>query len=259
MLDMTESIAPKSDQLNADDLMTGPRTVTVAEVERRVRRAAASTCTSSSPPAGRWRRQQDRPPRSRRRVGQETAAPTPASASPSTATRPCASAVRRSSGIRVSHMSHIGGKQLQSWRSPVTRGKKAPYVVQPLPDEPAPAGAADRTGAAGEAVRAHGCCRSFVEGGGRRLPLPRRRPSRSPSSKDLSARQRSTRSIERAREHQGRARVQRTTAEADAQEAARRARDRPIPHPAGGQHEHRLDCRCAEHRYEGYSPGDGSW
>jgi len=33
-MDMTESIAPKSDQLNADDLMAGPVTVTVQEVVR---------------------------------------------------------------------------------------------------------------------------------------------------------------------------------------------------------------------------------
>jgi hypothetical protein len=32
--DLTESIAPKSDQLNAEDLLTGPRTFTVAEVKR---------------------------------------------------------------------------------------------------------------------------------------------------------------------------------------------------------------------------------
>ncbi|RJU02001.1 hypothetical protein D6T65_05110 [Arthrobacter frigidicola] len=31
-MDMTETIAPKSDQINADDLMTGPVTVTVSEV-----------------------------------------------------------------------------------------------------------------------------------------------------------------------------------------------------------------------------------
>lgn len=33
-LDMTESIAPKSDQLNADDLMAGPVTVTIREVSK---------------------------------------------------------------------------------------------------------------------------------------------------------------------------------------------------------------------------------
>ena len=33
-MDMTESIAPKSDQLNADDLMAGPVTVTISEVKR---------------------------------------------------------------------------------------------------------------------------------------------------------------------------------------------------------------------------------
>ncbi len=33
-LDMTESIAPKSDQLNAEDLLSGPRTVTITEVRK---------------------------------------------------------------------------------------------------------------------------------------------------------------------------------------------------------------------------------
>lgn len=33
-MDLTESIAPKSDQLNADDLMAGPVTVTIREVAR---------------------------------------------------------------------------------------------------------------------------------------------------------------------------------------------------------------------------------
>ena len=31
-MDMTDSIAPKSDQLNADDLLAGPRTVQVENV-----------------------------------------------------------------------------------------------------------------------------------------------------------------------------------------------------------------------------------
>lgn len=33
-MDLTESIVPKSDQLNADDLMAGPITVTIAEVKQ---------------------------------------------------------------------------------------------------------------------------------------------------------------------------------------------------------------------------------
>ena len=33
-MDLTESIAPKSDQINADDLMAGPVTVTIAEVAK---------------------------------------------------------------------------------------------------------------------------------------------------------------------------------------------------------------------------------
>jgi hypothetical protein len=38
MLDMTQFTAPKSDQLNADDLIGGPRTITVSRV-----RASEST------------------------------------------------------------------------------------------------------------------------------------------------------------------------------------------------------------------------
>jgi hypothetical protein len=33
-MDLTESIAPKSDQLNADDLISGPVTVTIREVAK---------------------------------------------------------------------------------------------------------------------------------------------------------------------------------------------------------------------------------
>lgn len=44
-----------------------------------------------------------------------------------------------------------------------------------------------------------------------------------------------------------------TTADSDAEES-RAARDRPLPH----QREHVLDCQCPEHRYDGYTPGDGS-
>ncbi|QFP96667.1 hypothetical protein PP512_gp52 [Gordonia phage Denise] len=33
-MDLSETIAPKSDQLNAEDLLTGPRIVTVTEVRR---------------------------------------------------------------------------------------------------------------------------------------------------------------------------------------------------------------------------------
>jgi hypothetical protein len=33
-VDISDSIIPKSDQLNAEDLLSGPRTVTVAEVRK---------------------------------------------------------------------------------------------------------------------------------------------------------------------------------------------------------------------------------
>jgi hypothetical protein len=33
-MDMTDTIVPKSDQLNAEDLLTGPRTFTITEVRK---------------------------------------------------------------------------------------------------------------------------------------------------------------------------------------------------------------------------------
>jgi hypothetical protein len=33
-MDLTDSIAPRSDQMNAEDLLTGPRTFTVTEVRK---------------------------------------------------------------------------------------------------------------------------------------------------------------------------------------------------------------------------------
>lgn len=134
MLDMTESIAPKSDQLNADDLLAGPRTFTIEHVKRGSDEQPIDVHLVETP--GRpWR-----PSKTDRRVlvaawgvdgdlyagrritlyrdpkvkwgGQEVG------------------------GIRVQAMSHLTKRLTLAMT--VTRGKKAPYVVEPLPD-PAPA------------------------------------------------------------------------------------------------------------------------
>jgi len=131
-LDLTETIAPKSDQMNADDLMSGPRTFTITEV-RKVSSADQPVAVYLAEfPHGR----PFKPSKSMRRImvlawGKDAAA----------------YAGRRMTlyrdpqvefggdtvgGVRISHMSHIE-KRLSAPLT-VKRGKRAMYVVDPLPD-----------------------------------------------------------------------------------------------------------------------------
>lgn len=131
-MDLTDTIIPKSDQLNAEDLMAGPRTVTITGVEagsseqpvfihlaefpgrtfrpsKTVRRVlVAAWGVQSSVYVGR-RMTLYRDPEVK--FGGETVG-----------------------GIRISHLSNID-KPLKVALT-VTRGRRAPVVVQPLPDAP---------------------------------------------------------------------------------------------------------------------------
>lgn len=131
-MDLTDTIAPKSDQLNADDLMSGPRTFTIQEVR---------SGSAEQPVAVRLVEFPDGRPfypcKSMRRV---MVAAWGADASTYTGRRLTLyrdEKVRFGGqdvgGIRISHMSHID-KQL-TLALTVTRGKRAPYVVKPLADD----------------------------------------------------------------------------------------------------------------------------
>ncbi|NKW66186.1 hypothetical protein GS937_19615, partial [Rhodococcus hoagii] len=48
-MDLTESIAPKSDQLNAEDLLSGPRTVQIESVTKGSAEQPVNINSSSSP------------------------------------------------------------------------------------------------------------------------------------------------------------------------------------------------------------------
>ena len=131
-MDITETLTPKSDQLNAEDLLTGSRTVTVEKVTKGSVEQPVDIHLVEFP--GR----PFRPSKTVRRIivaawGAETSAYTG----------------RRMTlyrdpdvkfggmdvgGIRVSHLSNIT-KRLQIALT-TTRGKRAPFVVDPLPDEP---------------------------------------------------------------------------------------------------------------------------
>lgn len=131
MLDMTDSIAPKSDQMNAEDLLTGPRTFTIERVRRGsgdeqpfdfhladFPRPFKPSKTVRRLMVAAWGKDADQYVGRRltlyrdpdvRFGGQEVG------------------------GIRVSHMSHLDKRLTLALA--VTKGKRGKYVVEPLPDD----------------------------------------------------------------------------------------------------------------------------
>jgi len=129
-MDMTQSIAPKSDQLNAEDLLVGPRTFTIEKVEQGTAEQPVNVHLAEFP--GR----PFKPSKTVRRImvaawGKDSAAYTG-----HRLTLYRDPAVKFGGmdvgGIRVSHMSHIDKRITVALT--VTRGKRAPYTVEPLMD-----------------------------------------------------------------------------------------------------------------------------
>jgi hypothetical protein len=147
-MDITATLAPKSDQLNSDDLIAGPRTITVTKV---------SAGSDEQPVAIAFEGDNNKPwypCKSMRRV---LVAAWGADSSQYLGRR--ITLFRDPSvtygsiqvgGIRVSHLSHLDGPL--SIALTVTRKKRTPYRVQPLAAAPAPAVVAD----AEQACRAAG-------------------------------------------------------------------------------------------------------
>lgn len=140
-MDMTASIIPKSDQLNADDLMTGPVTVTIDKVSAGSAEQPVDVFLVEFP--GRA----FRPSKSMRRVmvaawGAETSVYT---GKRMTLYREPTIRFGRDEvgGIRISHLSGID-KPLKIALT-VTRGKREPFTVQPLLDKSADTSAPTRT------------------------------------------------------------------------------------------------------------------
>lgn len=132
-MDMSASIEPRSDQLNADDLIAGPRTVTIDRVSEGAAEQPFDFHLVETP--GRAYR----PSKTMRRVivagwGSDTSV---FAGRRLTLYREPTIRFGKDEvgGIRISHMSHIPGPlKLQLT---VSRGKRDPFVVQPLPDTPA--------------------------------------------------------------------------------------------------------------------------
>jgi hypothetical protein len=141
VLDMTESIAPKSDQMNAEDLLTGPRTFTVAEVRAHRGDSADGNAQPFDFHLAEFPGRPFRPSKTVRRILVAAWGPDAATYAGRRMTLYRDPDVRFGGqdvgGIRVSHLSHID-KPLKLALT-VTRGKRASHVVKPLPDDAPPA------------------------------------------------------------------------------------------------------------------------
>jgi hypothetical protein len=128
-MDLTESIAPRSDQVNADDLIAGPITYTVREVVQGKAEAPFDFMLVETDRAY-------RPSKTMRRVIVNAWGPK---------TEPYATrrltlyreptikfGGKTIGGIRISHMSHIDGPR-EVWCQ-TTKGQREKFTVQPLPE-----------------------------------------------------------------------------------------------------------------------------
>ena len=127
--DLTDTIAPKSDQLNADDLLTGPLTVDIIAVTRGSKDQPVAISIKGKMPY--------RPCKSMIRVlitawGQDGKA-----WAGKRMTLYCDPSVKFGGvalgGIRISHLSHIDGPMNMMLTQ--SRGRKAQVVVKPLQAE----------------------------------------------------------------------------------------------------------------------------
>lgn len=129
-MDLTQTIAPKSDQLNADDLIAGPRTFTIEKVTAGSPEQPVNVHLVELP--GR----PYRPSKTMRRVmvavwGKEADA---YAGRRLTLFRDPSVRFGKDEvgGIKISHMSHM----VKPWKGALTatRGKKAVHTVAPLPE-----------------------------------------------------------------------------------------------------------------------------
>ena len=141
-MDLTESIAPRSDQVNADDLVGGPVTYTIREVRQGAAEQPFDFMLVETDRAY-------RPSKTMRRLIVAAWGP---DANLYTGRR--LTLYREPSikfggqvvgGIRISHMSHIQKRIEEKFQT--TRGKRETFVVNPLPDTPAPNPNAERIAA----------------------------------------------------------------------------------------------------------------
>ena len=128
-MNLTESIAPRSDQINADDLVGGPITYTIREVREGVAESPFDFQLVETDRAY-------RPSKTMRRVIVAAWGPEAANYGGRRLTLYREPSIKFGGttvgGIRVSHMSHID-KRVEVMLQ-VTRGKREKFTVDPLPE-----------------------------------------------------------------------------------------------------------------------------
>lgn len=134
MADLSQTIVPKSDQLNADDLIAGPKTITITRVSAAASSADQPVAISYEGDDGK----PYKPCKSMRRVLVHLWGRDGAAYAGRRMTLYRDPAVRfggiEVGGIRISHMSHIDGPKTLALTA--TRGSRKPYSVQPLEAAP---------------------------------------------------------------------------------------------------------------------------
>jgi hypothetical protein len=124
--DLSDTIAPKSDQLNADDLLAGPITVIIENVSRG---SSEQPISISIPP-----RQPYKPCKGMRRVLINAWGKKGSGWVGRSMTLFCEPSVKYGGkavgGIQISHLSHI--ERATTIMLTVSRGRKEPFTVQPL-------------------------------------------------------------------------------------------------------------------------------
>ena len=127
-MDMTSTIQPRSDQLNADDLLTGPMTVTITEVTQGNAEQPVNVNTVETP--GR----PYKPSKSMRRVMVAAWGKDASAYAGRRLTLYCNPEIKfggaKVGGIEISHMSDIDQDLKVSLTA--TRGKKRLHTVKPL-------------------------------------------------------------------------------------------------------------------------------
>jgi hypothetical protein len=129
-MDMAATIAPKSDQINADDLISGPVTVTISEVAKGTPEQPVNVALVEYP--GRAYR----PSKSMRRI---LVSAWGANASAYAGRRltlyrnpEIMFGPNKVGGVEISHLSHIGKPLTVALTA--TRGRRKNFTVEPLPD-----------------------------------------------------------------------------------------------------------------------------
>ena len=136
-VDMTQFVIPKSDQLNADDLIGGPRTITVTAVKANEGSAEQPVSIFFDGDSGK----PYKPCKSMRRVMVHVWGADAKNYVGRSMTLYCDPNVQfggmKVGGIRISHMTHMDKAQTMALTA--TKSKRAPFTVQPLVVQPATA------------------------------------------------------------------------------------------------------------------------